>query len=164
LNSENCQLYADFVGGGGGQETDEVSMLMGGLRWQQVNYPSSWSPFARVLGGYMRSDIKDRVRHRPLAAAGFGVTRYLHERLDFRVEGRLGVAHKAFSQVTVGLQIKIDKWVDYFASKMKALGRGTVEATGDILHATGDALAKPFKAKEAEKENEKEKATSKEKK
>ena len=48
----------------------------------------------------------------------------------------------------MGFQIKIDRWVDYFASKMKLLGEGTLKATGTVLRATGDVLSSPFRKKE----------------
>lgn len=149
LEAENCQHYLDFVGGVGGGDGYEVGVALLGLRWQFIRYPSSWSPFVRLMPGYAYSETKNG----PVFAAGFGISRYLHEHVDVKFEVRAGIFEEAFSQVTVGFNIKIDRWVDYFANKIKDLGQGTVKATGKILDATGKALSRPFKKKD-EKKNE----------
>lgn len=99
----------------------------------------------------------------PVVGGGFGVTTYLHDQVDLRVEIRAGYIDQAFVQGVMGFQIKADRLLQTFADQLKRLGYGTVgtvfEATGTAVQATGEGISgivegvsSPFRSDE-KKEN-----------
>lgn len=148
LEEKDCQFYVDAMTGIGVHNNDSASWAMGGLRWQFINYPSPWSYSVRLMAGLAHSSVQSVIRNEFMYGAGFSVTRYLHERLDARVEFRIGRTHRLFTQINFGFQVKVDEWVGYFAKKLKDLGEGTLKATGNILKATGKAVISPFQSKD----------------
>lgn len=138
--SQSCQQYLDFTGGVGGRDSETNTLLMGSLRWQWVNFPSSWSPMARFFGGAQNAHESTGVRQFPIGGVGFGVSTFLHERADLRLETRLGYSEQPFLQVFFGIHIKMNRWVAYFGEKLKDLGIGTYETVKEA----GEAVSKPF--------------------
>ena len=125
--SETCQQYFDLLGGIGGRESYTHYLGLASLRWQFIHFPEFWSPFVRVMGGYIHSIEPDDVRRRLTYGAGLGVATYLHERMDLRMEWRLMAADgKPWGQLFLSFQLKVDEWVDYFATKVKDLGTGVL--------------------------------------
>ena len=112
-----------------------------------MNYPSPWSQFFRLMGGVSHSSVADRSRTSSLFGVGYGATRYLHKNLDLRAEVRLGYTHQIFTQTTIGLEIKVDDWVESFVKKIKDLGL-------DAVHGAGEVLSAPFRGQEQEKRTE----------
>jgi hypothetical protein len=134
--SETCQQYVDGIVGLGGRESRTHFFAAPSLRWQFVNFPTYWSTFARVFAGGTSSIEPEGVSRRWAYGVGLGVTTYLHPRADMRIEARLGAGSYPFTQVFVSFQFKMDRWVSYFAEKLKAIGVGTVETTGSVIKNT----------------------------
>jgi hypothetical protein len=175
--TQTCQQYADIFSGVGGRDAETHGLLTGGLRWQWVNFPSSWSPLARVFAGIQNTHEPRLAQIYPVFGVGLGWTTYLHERADLRVEMRVGKGREVFSQSFIGLQVKMDKLVEYFASKLKDFGVGTAKVTssvikgtlktsgeslgtviqeggkavGSAVEATGGVISSPFKSDEPKK-------------
>jgi hypothetical protein len=141
--SQTCQQYIDGLFGFAAREAETEGYFLGSLRWQYVNFPDRYSPFWRVFGGETVIARETRGWH-PTGGVGFGVVNYLHERVDLRVELRVGRHERWFAQGILGFQIKIDRLLEYFAVKLKDLGVGAVgtviEATGTAVKATGEGL------------------------
>jgi len=119
--SQSCQQYWDVLAGAGGRDGQTNGLLLTGPRWQFVNFPSAISPYVKLLIGVM--DVRDDERDFDRAAGimGFGWTVSVHENLDLRFEGRVGWSDAVLSQMFIGLNFKMEKWVDYFADKIKRL-------------------------------------------
>jgi hypothetical protein len=130
--------------GVGGRESRTHFLLAPSLRWQFVNFPTYWSAMARIFAGGTSSVEPEGVTRRGVYGVGFGVTTYLHPRADLRFEARLGHGAYPFAQVFVSFQFKMDRWVEYFADRLKAIGVGTVETTGNVIkgtvETTGDVI------------------------
>lgn len=144
-DSETCQQFLDFIGNLSGRESHTLYSGLASLRWQFVSFPSSWSQLTRVFVGG-RHGIEPRGNSQALVyGVGWGVTTYLHPKADLRVEFRVGAAEqKVFSEVMLSVQLKIDRWIEYFAGKVKDLGIGTVDLTGQVVkgtvNVTGDVV------------------------
>lgn len=126
--SETCQQYIDAIGGAGGREGLTIGTLFAALRWQFVKVPVYFSPSLRLLVGAM--NIRDDHRDRTTLAGGlgYGITTSVHERVDLKIEARAGYSDQFWSQVFLGVNLKMDRWVDYFAKKLQKLGEDTVKA------------------------------------
>jgi hypothetical protein len=139
-SSETCQQYGDLLTGIGGRESRTHFSSALSLRWQFVNFPTYWSTFARVFVGGESSIEPEGVRRNFIYGIGGGLTTYLHPRADLRIEARVGTGPYPFGQVFLSIQFKMDKWVEYFADRLKAFGVGTVNVTGKVIEATGSAV------------------------
>ena len=126
LPRDSCQSYFDVIGATGVHNNDLANWVMAAWRWQLIDYPSQWSQYIRYIGGVAHANSGGEIRNDPLVALGYGFTRYLHQRVDTSVEVRIGYTHRFFSQVQFGFQIKIDEWVEYFATKVGELGKKTL--------------------------------------
>ena len=128
-------------------------MILLGPRWQFVNYPSSVSPSIRLFGGVLnlRDDLRDFNKF--TYGASYGLTLSVHERIDVRIEGRVGHADEVWTQGVAAVHVKADQFVDYFADQLKAFGKGAIDTTGDVLKATGDAIGDVLRSKEKEPES-----------
>jgi hypothetical protein len=142
-DSETCQQYLDALAGFAVREAETHGLFLGSLRWQYVNFPARYSPFWRVFAGESIVAKESRSWH-PTGGVGFGVVNYLHEKVDLRLEIRVGKHDRWFMQGLLGFQIKVDHLLEYFAVKLKDLGVGAVgtviEATGTAVKATGEGL------------------------
>jgi hypothetical protein len=172
--SHFCEQYFDVIGGAAVREAQTYGLFLGSLRWQYIDFPERYSIFWRVFGGTSHTQRGERSEWLPTGGAGLGVTTYLHRNVDLRLEARAGVADRFYSQGLIGIQIKTDNLLEYFAKKLRDLGVGTVntaiEATGTAIKATGEGLnaisnevASPF-SKESEKPAEAKKAAEEPKK
>jgi hypothetical protein len=134
--SQTCQQYADALVSNWGREGQSMTALQASLRWQFVNFPSSWSPFARIAlgGGVFR--LPGREGETMVASIGYGVSTYLHPRADLRIELRVGIAEVPVGQVMFSFQVKTDRWLSYFATKARDLGYGAVSGAGAVLKTT----------------------------
>lgn len=143
-SGERCQQFIDGLVGVGIREGETQAHLWLGPRWQYVNFPARSSPFWRLFGG-VASISRPEVRGVfGVFGGGAGVVTYLHDKVDVHLEARAVVTDRAFYQVLLGLNIKADRLLEYFAVKLKDLGVGTVrtaiDATGTALKATGEGL------------------------
>lgn len=142
--SETCQQYADALAGFAVREAQTYGDFWGSLRWQYVNLPDRYSPFWRVFGGTSYVRHGSEIGWHPVVGGGVGVTTYLHEKVDLRLEIRAGYIDQAFAQGVMGFQIKADRLLQTFADQLKRLGYGTVEtvfeATGTAVQATGEGI------------------------
>lgn len=131
--SQTCQQYWDVYGGAGGRDGLTSLMFMTGPRWQFVSFPKSYSPLFRIVGGVI--NIRDDRRNLEAFSygIGYGVTVSVHPRVDLRAEARLGYADEMWTQGLVSAHVKMDRWVNYFTDKLKALGVGTLEATSGLI-------------------------------
>ena len=141
--SETCQQFVDALAGGGMRDGESYAFALASLRWQYVNLPDRFGPFWRIFAG--GGEIHRSGRHwEPVFGAGYGITNYLHDKVDLRLEVRVGVIDRVFAQTLIGAQIKGDLLLSYFAAKLRDLGYGTIstafEATGTALEATGEGL------------------------
>ncbi|MEQ1875618.1 MAG: hypothetical protein ABL958_03165 [Bdellovibrionia bacterium] len=142
VDTQTCQQYVDLLMGLGGRESRTHVMLAPSVRWQWVNFPTYWSAMARVFGGATSSVEPEGVNRRALYGIGLGVTTYLHPRADLRLEARFGQSDYPFAQIFISFQFKMDKWVEYFADRLKALGIGAVQTTGSVLKGTVETTGK----------------------
>lgn len=165
-DSQTCQQYIDFLGGVGASSNETRYIGALSLRWQFVNFPKAWSPLARIFVGDMHSLVPEGTRDDLVYGVGYGVSTFLHKRADLRMEARLGVVdEKVYSQVFVAIELKIDRWLEFFADKIQELGlgtirtggeiiQGTVEATGTGIKKTGEILISPFESNKDKKKTE----------
>ncbi|MCB0407200.1 MAG: hypothetical protein KDD34_03285 [Bdellovibrionales bacterium] len=154
--SQTCQQYWDLLGGVGGRDGLTSLLFLTGPRWQYVNYPSPLSPSVRLLAGVM--NIRDDARNKEAFAYGIGLgqTLSVHERIDVRLEARAGYADHVWYQGTAAIHIKMDQWVDYFASKLKEFGVEAVKVPGKVIEKTGSAIHEVLsKKKDSPKAEEK---------
>ena len=137
--SQSCQHYFDVIGGVGGRDGLTTGLLLSGLRWQFVSFPKPFSPSIRLLAGVM--NIRDDDRDKEVFAYGlsYGLTTAIHERIDLKFEVRTGYADAFWAQSFVSASLKLDKWVDYFAQRLKQLGKSTVKTSGQIIEGTIEA-------------------------
>lgn len=131
--SPTCQQYLDLIGGVGGRDSETHTLFMPSFRWQWVNFPSQWSPMARVFVGALNSHQSNGVERFFIYGAGMGFSAFLHERADLRVELRIGYGEQVFGQLFFGVHIKMNQWVNYFAERLKDLGIGTYETIKDAV-------------------------------
>ncbi len=151
--SQTCQQYIDLLGGAAGREGLTTGLIMAGPRWQFVSFPKTYSPFVRVLGGVMSLRDDERDKQIFAAALGIGTVVSVHERVDLKFELRSGHGDRAWVQGFVGLNFKMEKWLDYFSQRLIDLGYGTLKATGsafqDGMKASGavmdEVVGKPMK-------------------
>lgn len=136
FTDQTCQQYVDFIGGVGGSQDLTTGLALASLRWQFVSYPRPFSPMIRIFYGAMNIRDNDRDFISNAYGVGYGFTTSVHENLDFRIEARVGGAHSFFSQVFLSFALKIDRWVDYFAVKIRKAGKNTVSTTGTVLEKT----------------------------
>lgn len=144
-DSQTCQQYIDLIGSLNGRESYTHYSGQASLRWQWVRFPSSWSILARILAGGQHSIIPSGSVQRPTYGIGLGVTTFLHPRADIRTELRFGRAGgDYYSELFISAQLKIDRWLEYFANKVKDLGAGAVGVTGTVIkgtvNVTGEAI------------------------
>lgn len=154
-NSQSCQQYMDFLIGSSGRdgETNWYGVLS--LRWQFVNFPDTNSPIARVFAGVMNRIADDSSKQFFVYGLGYGITTYLHPRADLRLEGRLGWGREvgSFTQLFVSMELKVSRWLDFFAGKLEGVGVGAgkvfkkgIGTTGGVIksgvHGTRDVLKK----------------------
>lgn len=134
--SQTCQQYWDVFGGVGGRDGLTNVLFLTGPRWQFVNFPESLSPSVRVFAGVM--NIRDDVRDQDSFAYGIGLgqTLSVHDKVDVRLEGRIGYADALWTQGLFSVHVKMDHWVESFADKVKELGREAFEKTGGALKDT----------------------------
>ena len=119
LNNPYCQQYIDILFGAGGREAETHYIAAVSPRFQWVNYPSSWSPFARFILGAQNSIEVTNTNHYLVVGASVGVTRQMHEHLDVRFEIRASHGDQGFLQGLLGMQLKIDELVESFADAIK---------------------------------------------
>ncbi len=136
----SCQQYYDLGFGAGGRdgETEYIGSISARFQW--VRFPSSWSPFSRVFAGVLNTIYPPTAEHYVTYGVGAGVTHRLHDRLDLRLEMRIGHGYQGYVQGIVGMQLKIDNVISDFADKIKDLGKETLETTSDVLKGIGDAV------------------------
>lgn len=155
--SESCQQFIDGLIGVAARESETQGHFLASLRWQYVNMPDRYSPYWRILGGTANVARSESRGWRGTGGIGVGVTTYLHEKVDLRLELRAIALDRAYYQAVIGMNIKVDRLLIYFAKKLRDLGYGTVEtaieATGTALKATGEAVGgvtAPFREKKKE--------------
>lgn len=146
--SQTCQQYADFIGGSGGHSGFTTGVLFSSLRWQFTDLSKSFVPHARILLGAMNHRDEERDRSEFAYGIGYGFTTAVHERLDLKFEFRVGGGDQLWSQSFVSFSLKFDKFVDYFAQKLEAMGvagklvKGTAEFTGNVIKGTVETSGK----------------------
>ncbi|MFK8136958.1 MAG: hypothetical protein AB8E15_01240 [Bdellovibrionales bacterium] len=133
--SQSCQQYFDVLLGASGRSGESNYYALLSYRWQFVNFPSPRSPVARIFTGVMHRIKDNTTKQFPVIGVGYGVTTYLHERADIRVEGRLGYGEEigSFFQMFISVELKVARWLNFFAGKIRDVGVGTVETTGKII-------------------------------
>ena len=140
--SPTCQQYFDFLLGSSGRDAETNWYGVVSLRWQFVNFPKTTSPLLRVFTGGMNRIANDRSQQFFIYGLGAGVTTYLHPRADLRVEARSGWGGDIgnFHQIFVSVELKLSRWLDFFAGKLEGVGRGAgrilqkgVSGTGGVL-------------------------------
>ncbi|MCB0384003.1 MAG: hypothetical protein KDD43_01320 [Bdellovibrionales bacterium] len=141
--SQTCQQFFDGVLGIAGSDGQTTGVALAGLRWQFVNFPDAFSPSISLYAGL--ENFHDSIRNKEAFTygLGYGLTTAVHERMDLKFEVRVGYGHDEaiWSQAFVSLGLKMDKWVDYFADKLKGLGVGTVEVTEQAIKKTYETSA-----------------------
>ena len=134
VQTDTCQQYLDGLFGIAGRESYTHYMLAPSLRFQYVNFPKRWATHFRILAGTLYSIEPGQTRWMGMAGVGAGLTTVLHDKVDLRIEGRLGVSPlMSWSVVFVSLQFKLDKVVADFAEKLKDFGVGTATTLGKDL-------------------------------
>lgn len=128
--SQTCQQYFDLLIGVSARDSNTHYFYSPGLRWQFVNFPKTWSPFVRLFVGGLHSIESHGIRDYTLYGGGIGFSTFLHRRADFRVEARVGKADIVYSQLFISIQLKVDRWVDFFANKLEQIGIGAVKTVG----------------------------------
>ncbi len=110
--SETCQQYWDIFGGVGGRDGLTSLLFLTGPRWQFVSFPKHFSPAFRAFVGAM--NIRDDLRDKEVFAygVGYGWTLAVHNRVNMRLEGRVGHADEVWYQSMVAVHIKVDQWGD----------------------------------------------------
>lgn len=149
--SPSCQQYMDVLLGSSGRdgETNWYGVLS--LRWQFVNFPDTYSPIARVFAGVMNRIADGTNKQFFVYGLGYGMTTYLHPRADLRLESRVGWGQGigSFTQAFVSVELKLSRWLDFFAGKLEKVGVGTgkifktgIGTTGRVIKGTGNVLKK----------------------
>lgn len=157
--SETCQQFVDGIIGVAVREGETQGHFWLSPRWQYVNFPARFSPFWRVFGGIANIARPENRGMHGVFGGGAGVTTYLHDKVDLHAEARWVATDRVFYQVLLGINVKADRLLEYFAVKLKELGVGTVrtaiDATGTAIEATGEGLGglmrgviSPFKKEE----------------
>lgn len=139
-NSQSCQQYVDIGADANGRDGHTHYLGFGSLRWQYVHFPSSWSPFVRILAGMNSEIIPGSVDQYFIYGAGVGLTTYLHPKADMRVEYRIYQAERPYSQILFSIQFKMEKWVEYFAEKLKDIGVGTASVAGTVIKGSAEVV------------------------
>lgn len=154
--SQTCQQYADLIAGVSGREGQTLGLLLGGLRWQWVNFPSSHSPSIELLAGAINYRDSNRERQVFTYGLGAGWTVAVHEKVDLSLDWRVGHGEKIWSQVAVGVHIKMEKWLQYFADRLRHLGGAALRSV-DIFSpkAKEGELANPSQKESESKDNPK---------
>ena len=136
--SQTCQQFVDGIVGISGADGLTMGLALASLRWQFVNFPKVAAPAFSIFAGLENIHDGDRNRETLAYGLGAGLVASVHERMDLKFEVRLGYGQgeAIWSQAFVSLGLKLDKWVDYFATKLRDLGVGTVEATGGVIKKT----------------------------
>ena len=135
----DCQNYVDIIAGAGGRNGLNSRLMLASLRFQFVNFPSSYSPLARAFVGgiHIRDSEMDRSnRFNVVYGFGFGVTTSVHQRVDLKTEVRIGHGDQLWSQVFLSANVKIDKWIDYFAAQINEFSRDTTGVAKDACKST----------------------------
>lgn len=145
LSQDRCQLYLDFLGGLGLRNEDFTNWVQLGVRMQFINYPSPWSHSIELNAGATHSRVNAVYRNEPAFGVGFGLTRYLHKNLDLSIRSQLGHNHQLYAQFGIGLELKVDHWVEGFAT---AIEKGLTE----LGQKTGNVLKSPFQKKDEKSE------------
>jgi len=70
---------------------------------------------------------------------------YLHKRVDVRIESRIGYDGQLFGQMMMAVHFKLDRWVEYFAERLRDLGVGAIKATGEAVKTTGKGIGTVIK-------------------
>ena len=142
--SQTCQMYFDFIAAAAVREAETYGLFLISPRWQYVNFPDRASTFFRVFGGLSAVNVAAERTYKPAGGIGIGVTTYLHENVDLRAEVRAGGVDQSFIVGLLSAHVKTDRLLEFFASKLKDLGFGTVEtaieATGTVFKATGEGV------------------------
>lgn len=146
--SQTCQQYLDLIGGVGGRDGETDGVFLGSVRWQFINFPRSWSPLFRIFGGAINAHTESAKAWHLVTGAGVGFTMYLHDRVDIRLESRLGYADRPIGQTMIAVQVKSDRLLAYFASKLAALGIATVETAIEATGAAIKGVTAPFRDSE----------------
>ncbi len=121
-NSQSCQQFLDGIVNLLGREARQHWIGLASLRWQFVNFPSPWGPFARLFIGNKLSIVPGRDDYSTFTyGGGLGLARYLHPRVDLRVEVRAFQSEELYSEVLISFQFKIDEWVKYFNEKLEGI-------------------------------------------
>jgi hypothetical protein len=150
-SSQTCQQYMDVLLGSSGRDGETNWYGVFSLRWQFVNFPNTYSPIARVFGGVMNRIANDESKQFFIYGVGAGITTYLHPRADLRLELRHGWGKEigSFSQAFLSVELKVSRWLDFFAGKLEKVGVGTgkvikhgVGGAGKIIEGTGDIIKK----------------------
>lgn len=141
-NSMSCQQYWDVLGGVGGRDGYTNGLLLTGPRWQFINYPSPISPSVTLYIGAANFIDSSRKKQELSYGLGYALNVAVHENLDLRFEIRAGGGDQEWSQAFVGLGIKIDKIVTYYADKLKDLGDSTVDIGGKVIKGGGTGIYK----------------------
>lgn len=139
-NSQSCQQYADIIFDATGRDSHTHYLGLGSLRWQWVNFPSSWSMLTRVLIGANNQIVPTGVKQYFVYGGGIGITTYLHPKADLRFEYRAYHADQLYHQVTFSVLLKMERWIEFFAEKLKDIGVGTAEVTGTVIKSTADVV------------------------
>jgi hypothetical protein len=144
-DSDTCQQYLDAIIGAGIREAETQGHFLASLRWQYINLPKRYSPYWRLIGGVASLHRPDTERGlHGVVGAGVGIVTYLHEKVDLRLEARALSLDRAYYQVTLGINIKVDKLLTFFAIKLRDFGYGTIstaiKATDTAIKATGEGI------------------------
>ena len=149
--SQSCQQFTDLIGGVGGRDGMTNGTFLSSVRWQFTDLSDNYATHARIfIGGINHNDdFRDGVEF--TYGMGFGITTSVHDRLDLRLETRLGQADRPWGQTFLALSLKFDRWVDYFAEKLESMGvagkliKGTAEVTGNVIQGTIETTGKVLK-------------------
>lgn len=139
-DSQTCQQYVDINTDVNGRDGYTHYLGFGSLRWQFIHFPSSWSPLVRIFAGMSNEIIPGAVDQYFIYGAALGLTTYLHPKADMRIEYRLFQAERPYSQIMFSIQFKMEKWVEYFAEKLKDIGVGTANVTGSVLKGSAEMV------------------------
>lgn len=144
IDSTTCQWYLDGIIGVAAREAETQGHLWVSPRWQYVNFPDRYSTFWRLILGAANIARPENRGYQGVAGVGVGVVNYLHDKVDVHVEGRFVATDRLYGQAVLGVNIKVDRLLEYFAHRLKDLGVGTVrtaiEATGTAIEATEEGL------------------------
>ncbi len=143
--SQTCQQYMDIIGDVNGRDSYTHYLGLASLRWQFIKFPSSWSPLVRIIAGMSNQIIPGATDQYFTYGAGVGLTTYLHPKADMKIEYRIFQSDIVYSQIMFSVQFKMEKWVEYFAEKLKDIGVGTANLTGTVVKGTVDVTGSVIK-------------------